>query len=76
MKNKTKVKFTTLEVGQVFYTADVNGGTKRRKTLENKNFKGLECGEAVCLAHATTPSQNGRIKYFNHVENAFIDSAI
>lgn len=76
MKNKTKVKFTALAVGQEFYTDDVNGGTKWRKTLKNKNFKGLESGEAVCLSHATHPSQNGRIKYFNHVANAFIDSVI
>ena len=69
MKNKTKVKFTTLEVGQDFYT---DGGHKWRKTLQNKNWKGLESGEAVCLSHATHPSQNGRIKYFNHVANAYI----
>jgi len=69
MKNNTKVKFTTLEVGQEFYTSD---GSKWRKTLKNKNFKGLESGEAVCLSNETYPSQNGRVKYFNHVENAFI----
>jgi hypothetical protein len=75
MKNKTKVKFTSLDVGQEFYTPDVNGGTLWKKTLKNKNFKGLESGEAVCLVHATHPSENGRIKYFNHVANAYIESA-
>jgi hypothetical protein len=74
MKNtrKIKVKFTTLEVGEEFETST---GVRWRKTLINKNFKGQESGEAICIRHDACPSQVGRLKYFNHVANAFVVSA-